>query len=90
MKQVFALIALTTCACERVDQQSAKAPPAKPAEEILPSQGPTSKPAAVVSIPKDQAELDRMILAGYTPHGTHLHPPGMKECPLAQGREAVM
>ena len=42
-------------------------------------------------MPKDQAELDRMILAGYTPHGNHLHPPGVKKCPLAQeGNEAVM
>ena len=90
MKQGFALNAVTTCACERPDQQSAKVPATKSAEEILPSQGPTSRPAAVVSIPKDQAELDRMILAGYTPHGTHLHPPGMKECPLDQGSEAVM
>ena len=30
------------------------------------------------------------ILAGYTPHGKHLHPPGVKECPFAQGTEAVM
>ena len=45
---------------------------------------------AVVPLPKNQADLDRMILAGYTPHGSHLHPPGVKECPLAQGSEAVM
>ena len=90
MKKVIALITLTTCACERQEQQSAASPAPKPAEEILASPCPTSKPAAVVSIPKDQAELDRMILAGYTPHGTHLHPPGMKECPLTQGSEAVM
>jgi hypothetical protein len=42
-------------------------------------------------MPKDQKELDRLILAGYTPHGEHLHPPGVKNCPLAkEGNEAVM
>jgi hypothetical protein len=90
MKRAFVLIALATCACERPEQQSAAVPAPEPAEEMLPSQGPTSKPAAVVSMPKEQAELDRMILAGYTPHGSHLHPPGMQECPLAQGTETVM
>lgn len=90
MKRIFVLIALATCSCERPEQQSAEATAPTPAEEMLASQGPASKPAAVVATPKDQAELDRMILAGYTPHGTHLHPPGMKECPLAQGSEAVM
>ena len=52
--------------------------------------GPKSKAPLVVPLPKDQAELDRMILAGYTPHGNHLHPPGVKKCPLAKGSEAVM
>ena len=89
-KRALVLIALATCSCDRPEQQSVAAPAPKPAEEMLGSQGPASKPAAVVSRPRDQAELDRMILAGYTPHGTHLHPPGMKECPLAQGSEAVM
>ena len=49
-----------------------------------------SRPPSVLPKPEDQAELDRMILAGYTPHADHLHPPGVKSCPLAQGGEAVM
>jgi len=89
MKRLLILIALGASACDRQPQQSA-APPRQATTEVLASQGPTSKPPAVVPMPKDQAELDRMILAGYTPHGTHLHPPGVKECPLAQGSEAVM
>ena len=31
-----------------------------------------------------------MILAGYTPHADHLHPPGVNECPLTKGSEIVM
>ena len=89
MKRLLILSALAACACDRQAQQNA-ATPVAPSNEMLASQGPTSKPPAVVPMPKDQAELDRMILAGYTPHGSHLHPPGVKECPLAQGSEAVM
>ena len=90
MKRVFVLIALAACACGRQEQQSATVPTATTPDEVMTSQGPTSEPPAVVPIPKDQAELDRMILAGYTPHADHLHSPGVKECPLAQGSEAVM
>jgi hypothetical protein len=57
---------------------------------MLPAQSRQSQPPKIIPMPKDQAELDRMILAGFTPHGDHLHPPGVKECPLAQGSEAVM
>ena len=53
-------------------------------------EAPASKPAAVVPKPAEQAQLDRMILAGYTPHADHLHPPGVNECPLSQGTDAVM
>ena len=90
MKRPLALIALAVCSCERQPHQSAAVPATPAPDGVLASQGPTSKPPAVVSMPKDQAELDRMILAGYTPHGNHLHRPGVNECPLTQGSEAVM
>ena len=89
MKQLLALI-LLTAACEQEPQDQAAAPPSTTTKDVLATSAPASKPPAVIPMPKDQAELDRMILAGYTPHGSHLHPPGVKECPLAQGSEAVM
>lgn len=89
MKRHLILIALVVCACDRQSQQSTGAP-TPTADGMLETQAPASKPPAVVPMPKDKAQLDRMILAGYTPHGKHLHPPGVKECPLAQGSEAVM
>jgi hypothetical protein len=90
MKRLLVLIALAGCACERQPQDNTAAPRTAAADAVSSTQAPSSKPPSVVPMPKDQADVDRMILAGYTPHGTHLHPPGVKECPLAQGSETVM
>jgi len=90
MKRLVLLFALGISACEREAPTDTAAPaPAAPAA-ILPGEEPAKKSAAVIPLPKDQAQLDRMILAGYTPHGSHLHPPGVKECPLTKGSEVVM
>ena len=90
MKYLVLLIALTAIACDKKPQTNAAALGPAAAEAILPPQGPKSQPAKVVPLPKDQAELDRLILAGYTPHENHLHAPGVKSCPLAQGSDTVM
>jgi len=96
MKRLLLLSLLGAFACDRAPQEAASQPPSAPpvdaqAVEALQSKGPQSKAPLVLPMPKDQAELDRMILAGYTPHGSHLHPPGVKNCPLAkEGNEAVM
>ena len=90
MKYLVVMIALAACACERQAEEGTAAPTPAASDPVIATQAPSSKPPAVVPKPRDQAELDRMILAGYTPHGSHLHPPGVKECPLAQGSEAVM
>jgi hypothetical protein len=89
MRRLLLLLALGISACERQPQQKAPVPAPRELDGVA-SQGPVSKPAAVVRMPADQAELDRMILAGYTPHADHLHRPGVKECPLTEGSEAVM
>jgi hypothetical protein len=90
MKQLIALAAFVAIGCDNQPQQSAATPPGAASNQVLASQGPASKPPAVVPMPKDQAELDRLILAGYTPHMDHLHPPGVKACPLTKDTEAVM
>ncbi len=90
MKRLVVLIALFSSSCERQTQKSAAVSAPGAPETVIATQGPASKPPSVVPMPKDQRELDLKILAGYTPHGNHLHPPGVKECPLAQGSEAVM
>ncbi|WP_309661155.1 hypothetical protein [Sphingomonas sp.] len=90
MKRLVLLFALGASACEReVPNNTAVRTPVA-SNVLLPGPDSTKKSASVVPLPKDQAQLDRMILAGYTPHGNHMHPPGVKECPLAQGSEGVM
>lgn len=90
MKRRFMFIALAVFACNRQPQDNHAAPAPAIPNAIVATKAAASKPPSVVPIPKDKAQLDRMILAGYTPHGNHLHAPGVIECPLAQGSEAVM
>lgn len=82
------LVAFGVSACEREPQSSGPTPASGSVETVVPTQA--SKPALVVPRPSDQAQLDRMILAGYTPHADHLHAPGVNECPMSKGSEAVM
>lgn len=88
MRYVVLSILLTASACGQEQQQAAPAPVTT--EAAIPAETRVSRPPEVVPLPKDQAELDRLILAGYTPHANHMHPPGVKSCPLAKGGEAVM
>jgi hypothetical protein len=85
---LLAALVVGACACERQPQDSAA--PAINAENVLASPGPVSKPPALIPMPADKAELDRLILAGYTPHADHLHAPGVNECPLTKGSDVVM
>lgn len=90
MRLLMVLLPLCIAACDPAsDERSDAPPPTAPAAEIA---GPAqvSKPPDLVPLPKDQAQLDRMILAGYTPHADHLHAPGVEQCPMAKGTEAVM
>jgi hypothetical protein len=85
------LLALGAFACDRAPEERASAPKPTAPRKVIATQAQQSKAPLVLPIPKDQKELDRLILAGYTPHGDHLHPPGVKNCPLAkEGNEAVM
>ena len=90
MRRLLLLAAFGTCACDRAPQRDTAAP-ATAAPLEVPATNASQSKAVVLPMPKDQTELDRLILAGYTPHGNHLHPPGVKNCPLVQeGNDAVM
>jgi len=91
MKLLLPTIALLICACDQEAKESTAPPrPAMSDEASTRKSTPSSKAPLVQPLPKDQKELDRLILAGYTPHGDHLHAPGVKSCPLAKDKEAVM
>lgn len=89
MRQLWLILLLVSGGCDR-QPEATKATSAPQRAELPQLDGPKSKVPAVVPMPKDKADLDRMILAGYTPHGNHLHSPGVNECPLSKGNEAVM
>ena len=90
MKRLVLVLALGLVACGREPSKDAAIPAPAAPEATLPGAASTQKSGGVVPKPKEQAQLDRMILAGYTPHGEHLHPPGVNQCPLTKGTEAVM
>jgi hypothetical protein len=90
MKRLIVLFALGIAACQQDTPESAAVRiPASP-DAMLPGETPARSSVEVVPKPTDQAQLDRMILAGYTPHADHLHAPGVNKCPLTKGSEAVM
>lgn len=90
MRPFLLLLALANTGCSPESDATKTADQPAAMEPILPADTRRSQPPKVVPLPEDQAELDRMILAGFTPHADHLHPPGVKSCPLAEGGEAVM
>jgi hypothetical protein len=90
MRKLMLLLTLGISACERKAPESAAVPTPAAPDATLPGQPPARSSAEVVPKPKDQAQLDRMILAGYTPHGEHMHAPGVNKCPLSKDSEAVM
>lgn len=93
MRKAFILVALCSAACDRqVDDRTPTAAPASVQPEFAAQSAMSkmSKAPALIPRPKEQAELDRLILAGYTPHADHLHAPGVKECPLTKGSDVVM
>ena len=90
MRGLMLLLALGIVACDQKAKESAAVPSPAAPDATLPGQAPARSSAEVVPKPKDQAQLDRMIIAGYTPHGDHMHAPGVNKCPLSKDSEAVM
>jgi hypothetical protein len=70
------------------DSQQTKAVPATAAMSTI-----AAKPAAMermIPVPKDKAQLNRMLAMGYTVHEDHMHPPGVKECALDKAGGSVV
>ena len=98
MKRCAMVLALGFSACS---EEADRGPQRTPAEVAVPSaavpMGPQSKIAgkpaamkpAVLEVPEDKQQLDRLLAMGYTVHDQHLHPPGAKECPFDMGGGVV-
>lgn len=90
IKPVILLLALGVSGCDRDARENAAGRSTAVPGTIQTTTDRVSQAPTVVAKPTDQALLDQMILAGYTPHSDHLHPPGVNKCPLTKGSEAVM
>jgi hypothetical protein len=44
----------------------------------------------MIPVPKEQAQLQRMLAMGYTVHEDHMHPPGVKECAFDKAGGSVV
>lgn len=88
MRQLFVLATIALSGCG--EQASRDTAPTEKVKELVPADRRVSRPAQLIPLPKDQAEVDRLILLGYTPHADHLHLPGVESCPMSGGNEAVM
>lgn len=98
MRRCAIVLALGVSACS---EEADRGPERSPAEVAAPSaavpMGPQStiagKPAptkaALLEVPEDKQQLDRLLAMGYTVHDEHLHPPGTKECPFDMGGGVV-
>jgi hypothetical protein len=88
---IFLLFGLAACG----KQADPAAPPevAKSAARPAAQPAPGAMPAAMekmIPVPKDKAQLNRMLAMGYTVHEDHMHPPGVKECAFDKAGGSVI
>ena len=84
---IIILLGLTSCgqAGEQRSAQRSRQPP--PAASLTGK--PAAAQAAMIPVPTDKAQLERMLAMGYTVHEDHMHAPGVKECPFNMGGSVV-
>ncbi|HEX6072227.1 MAG TPA: hypothetical protein VFY95_04385 [Sphingomicrobium sp.] len=94
MREIAILVAVGFCACGKEADpvaQPAQAPAATsaaaPQSPVAGKMAPTK--AAMLAVPEDKQQLERLLALGYTVHEDHLHPPGVKECPFNMGGGVV-
>lgn len=96
MKRFVMILLLGLACCGRqADLSGAQAPVAKPiafpataAQSAMPVKAGAEM--KLIPIPKDKAQLARLISMGYTVHNDHMHPPGVKSCPLDKNGASVV
>jgi len=92
---ILLLFALAGCG-KGADPKSQGAAVSKPAADAIAATaqpmigGKAAAEMHLIPIPKDKAQLDRMLAMGYTVHRDHMHPPGVKECPFDKNGGGVI
>jgi len=80
MRLVIAVLLLLAACGEEKKNQAPVAGPVTPA--ALPASAALQPKAALwIPIPKDKAQLQRLLAMGYKIHQDHLHAPGVNGCP---------
>jgi hypothetical protein len=93
MRRTSMLLVLWLCGCGKAADPPPRQPAAQPAALAPVPQPMASKPAAakmaMIEVPADKRQLERLLAAGYTVHDKHMHPPGVKNCPFEMGGGVV-
>jgi hypothetical protein len=91
----FLLLGLAACTNhahqDRAQQRSSKpvALPSRPTAQSARA-GNASMEMKLIPIPKDKAQLARLLAMGYTVHRDHMHPPGVNSCPFDKSGGSVI
>lgn len=82
MRVLLAALLLAGCSQHRQPQESHASRLSKPVAvaAAMPTSG-QSKTPLWIPIPKDKAQLQRLLAMGYKIHEDHLHAPGVTSCP---------
>ena len=96
MRRTAVFLALGLCSCGKEADPAAQPTQAPAAAAVKPMAAQSkvsgqmaSKKPAMLAVPADKQQLDRLLAMCYTVHDDHLHPPGVKECPFDMGGSVV-
>lgn len=89
MRRMAVLLVLGVSACGQAKDPAVKHQPMQAVSQLMPTGKPAASNAAIIAVPEDKQQLQRLLAMGYTVHKDHMHPPGMKECPFNMGGGVV-
>ena len=95
MTRVTIVLLLALAACGKHSDRNAAQAPTKPVALPSAAAGQSAMPAKpaemkMIPIPKDKAQLARLLTMGYTVHNDHMHPPGVKSCPFDKNGGSIV
>ena len=73
---------------QQLSSHDAALPSRSAAQSSMP--GKAAAEMKLIPIPKDKAQLARLVALGYTIHENHMHPPGVKSCPFDKNGGSVI